>query len=116
MFVAALSDLGVGPNEGPNVGGDYGPYRQSERRPIYNAFAADLVRKGRAYPCFLTEDELTAIRAEQEAQKINPGIRGKWAKSRDLSLDDVQQKVEGRREMGAAPVVNRRAGGAHRLS
>jgi len=94
MFISALSSLGVGPKEGPNVGGDYGPYHQSERRPIYHAFARDLVRRGRAYPCFLTEEELTAIRAEQEAQKINPGIRGKWAKSRTLTLDDVRQKLD----------------------
>ncbi|MEM7675787.1 MAG: glutamate--tRNA ligase family protein [Myxococcota bacterium] len=94
MFISALNALGVGPKEGPRVGGNYGPYYQSERLPIYRAFARDLVRRGRAYPCFLTEDELTAIRAEQEAQKVNPGVRGKWAKSRTLTLEDIRKNLD----------------------
>ena len=93
MIVEALDALEIGPQEAAGVGGDYGPYRQSDRAAIYRAVARDLVRRGRAYPCFLTEEELKAIRAEQEAEKVNPGVRGHWAKSRTLTLAQVRQKI-----------------------
>ena len=66
--------------------GSYGSYTQSKRGPIYRCFAKKLVSEGKAYPCFLTEEEIATIRAEQEAIKANPGIYGKWAKSRNLTI------------------------------
>ncbi len=50
-----------------------------------------LVSEGKAYPCFLTEEEIASIRAEQEQTGQNPGIYGKWAKSRDLSLEEIER-------------------------
>ena len=77
--------------------GDYGPYWQSARGDIYKACIKYLVEKGMAYPCFMTEEEIDAVRKEQEANKINPGIYGKYAKDRDLSLEEIKKRIaEGR--------------------
>lgn len=73
--------------------GDYGPYKQSERAEIYQCFAKELVKKGMAYPCFCTEDELSAIREVQEAEKLLPGYWGQFAKCRDLSFDEIKEKI-----------------------
>ncbi len=73
--------------------GDYGPYRQSERKEIYQTFAKQLVREGKAYPCFCTEEELSAIRTEQEALKVDPGYYGKWAIWRDASYEAIEEKI-----------------------
>jgi glutamyl-tRNA synthetase len=73
--------------------GAYGPYRQSERAEIYHTFAKDLVLQGKAYPCFCTEEEVSAIRAEQEAQKLTPGYYGKWAVWRDASIEQIEAKL-----------------------
>ena len=73
--------------------GSYGSYTQSKRGPIYRCFAKKLVSEGKAYPCFLTEEEIASIRAEQEAIKANPGIYGKWAKSRNLTIEEIEEKL-----------------------
>ncbi len=73
--------------------GDYGPYRQSKRAEIYQTYAKKLVAEGKAYPCFCTEEELTAIREEQEAIKANPGYYGKWAKYRDCDIETIKEKL-----------------------
>jgi glutamyl-tRNA synthetase len=69
MIFEALRWLGLEWDEGPDVGGPYGPYRQSERSEIYRQHAADLVAKGAAYECFCTPERLDALRAEQKAKK-----------------------------------------------
>ncbi len=74
--------------------GDYGPYKQSLRAPIYQAFAKELVQRGMAYPCFCTEDELSKIRETQEKKKLLPGYWGEFAKCRSLTLDDIKKKLE----------------------
>ena len=63
------------------------------RGPIYRCFAKKLISEGKAYPCFLTEEEIASIRAEQEAIKANPGIYGKWAKSRNLTIEEIEEKL-----------------------
>lgn len=73
--------------------GSYGSYTQSKRGPIYRCFAKKLISEGKAYPCFLTEEEIASIRAEQEAIKANPGIYGKWAKSRNLTIEEIEEKL-----------------------
>ena len=73
--------------------GSYGPYWQSERENIYKACVKYLVSKGMAYPCFMTEEEIAQVRKEQEANKINPGIYGKYAKDRDLSLEEIKERI-----------------------
>ncbi len=69
MIFEALRWLGLDWDEGPDVGGPFGPYRQSERSAIYKEHAAQLVSKGAAYPCFCTAERLNALREEQKARK-----------------------------------------------
>ncbi len=96
-IIDGLSHFGLNFDEGALVEGEkgiYGPYRQRQRAKLYQAFAKDLVEKGMAYPCFCSEDELSDLRARQEAEKEdNLGYRGKWAKCRSLSLDEVQERL-----------------------
>lgn len=74
--------------------GDYGDYTQSRRGPIYQCFAKKLVSEGKAYPCFLTEQEIGEIRAQQEEEKVTPGIYGRYARCRDWSLEQVQEALQ----------------------
>ena len=79
---AVLTDLkwlGIDWDEGPDVGGPHGPYRQSERKEIYKAYVDQLVERGLAYPCFCTDEELEAMKKEAEEKKLPPIYRGKWA-------------------------------------
>ena len=81
-------------DEGPTIGGKYGPYIQSERKEIYEAFVYDLILKGYAYPAFESKKELEQLRKLQEKEKKRIGYYGKYAKGRDLSLDDIQKHLE----------------------
>ena len=74
--------------------GDYGPYSQSERKDIYHCFVKGLVKNGMAYPCFMTEDEISKIRSTQESNKETPGIYGKYAKCRHLSYEEIKTKID----------------------
>ena len=74
--------------------GHYGPYKQSERKEIYQAFAKYLIEQGKAYPCFCTPEEGEAIRAKQEAAKIRPGYYGVWAKCRNISVEEAIEKIK----------------------
>ena len=92
-LIESLSHYNIVFDEGATIDGDsgnYGPYRQRQRRDIYHVFAKHLVQNGMAYPCFCTEDELAAIHAEQEAEKANFGYFGKWAKWRDRSIEEIE--------------------------
>ena len=73
--------------------GGYGPYYQSERIKIYRAFVRRLVLEGRAYPCFLTENEIEGIRAVQEATKELPGIYGEYAEWRGADLEVIAEYI-----------------------
>lgn len=96
--INSMSFYGVLFDEGATADGDkgnYGPYRQRRRREIYHVFAKQLVQRGLAYPCFLTEEELSAIRTEQENNKENPGIYGKYAeKSRALTVEQIKKNID----------------------
>ncbi|MDO4376005.1 MAG: glutamate--tRNA ligase [bacterium] len=74
--------------------GNYGPYIQSERKEIYHAFIKELVSQGKAYPCFLTQEEMDEIRATQTAGKKRIGIYGKYAKYRDLSPVEAMERIK----------------------
>ena len=74
--------------------GDYGPYMQSQRAEIYQCYAKELVRQGKAYPCFCSEEDLAATREIQEKEKLLPGYWGKFAKCRDLSYEEIEAKVK----------------------
>lgn len=72
----SLNWLGITWDEGPDVGGSYGPYRQSERREIYQKHADDLLAKGHAFRCFCSTERLQQLREEQMANKQTPGYDG----------------------------------------
>ena len=67
----SLRWLGLRWDEGPDVGGPHGPYRQSERAEIYRKYAAQLIENGAAYPCFCTTERLEALREEQKRKKLS---------------------------------------------
>lgn len=95
--INAMSYFGVNFDEGAVIDGDngvYGPYRQRQRKEIYHVFAKLLVEQGKAYPCFMTAEEIDEIREQQTANKENPGVYGKYAKCRDLSLDEIKKNIE----------------------
>jgi glutamyl-tRNA synthetase len=77
MIFEALRWLGLSWDEGPDVGGPRGPYRQSERTALYREHADELVRRGAAYLCFCTPERLEALRQEQRAIKATPGYDGR---------------------------------------
>ena len=68
-------------------------YVQSERVDQYKAFAFEMVKLGHAYPCFITKEELDGLREIQNANKIRPGIYGKYATNRNLSFEEIQNKL-----------------------
>lgn len=72
----------------------YGPYFQRQRVEIYHAYAKDLVKRGLAYPCFCTEEELEEVRKEQEEDKEMTGYYGKYAVCRNLTLEDIEAKLK----------------------
>lgn len=98
QIVSSLNDFGIIPDEGMTGEnteiGNYGPYKQSERKEIYEAYAKDLIEKGLAYPCFCTPEELDEIRAKQEAAKIRTGYYGVWAKYRNLPVGEAIEKIK----------------------
>ncbi len=73
--------------------GNYGPYYQRQRADVYHAFAKKLVSEGKAYPCFCSEDDLANLREQQTAQGEGTGYYGKWAKCRNLSLEEIKQHI-----------------------
>ena len=99
-IVECLLAFGLEPDEGYcsleplEERGEFGPYLQSERHQLYQAFVKQLVAKGAAYPSFQTAEELEAIREEQKRTKAQLGYYGHWAKDRDLSLEDVKAKLD----------------------
>ena len=93
-----LDAFSITPNESSKVGGAYGPYIQSERTEIYQTYVKDLIKQGLAYPCFMTEEEIASIREEQEINKTKIGIYGMYAVDRDLSLEEVKEKLANNEE------------------
>ena len=91
-MIADLKWLGLDWDEGPDVGGSCGPYRQSERGDIYKALAEKLVASGHVYPCFCTDEELEAMKAEQEAKKLPPKYAGKWATASEEEVKEMMDK------------------------
>jgi glutamyl-tRNA synthetase len=96
LTIETMKHFGIEFTEGATEHGEkgvYGPYHQSQRKNIYQSFAKDLVKKGFAYPCFCTENELEEIRARQTNEKLDYGYYGKWAKHRDMSIEDIEKNI-----------------------
>ena len=97
-IVSSLQDFDMGPDEGQiseiDEIGNYGPYKQSNRKEIYEAYAKYMISIGKAYPCFASQEELDEMRAKQEAAKVRPGYYGVWAKYRNLSIEEAAEKIK----------------------
>ena len=101
VLLDTLSYFGISFDEGANKDGEsgaYGPYTQSKRAEIYQAMVKHLIRQGKAYPCFMTEEELDEIREEQKAAKLDPGIYGSYARHRDLTYEEVEARIKAEEE------------------
>ena len=97
ILIDTLKHYGINFDEGATHDGDsglYGPYRQRQRADIYHVYAKKLVSEGKAYPCFCTEEELSAVREQQEANKETTGYYGKYATWRDRSMEDIQSQLD----------------------
>ena len=92
-IINGLKAFDIDYDEGYGKDGQYGPYLQSERVEIYQAYAKKLVSEGKAYPCFMSEEEIADIRSGQELRKEKIGIYGSYAVDRDLSLDEVKEHL-----------------------
>ena len=95
-IISSLAFFGINFDEGVTENGDignYGDYTQSHRGEIYRFYAKKLLAEGKAYPCFLTEDEISAIREKQEQEKLAPGIYAGWSKYRDWDKDPKVEKL-----------------------
>ena len=93
VVLNALAHYGINPDEGAQLSGDemgnYGPYTQSQRKEIYQAFAKEWVKKGLAYPCFCEASDIEMMRKIQEKQGLRPGYYGRYAKCRDLTDEEI---------------------------
>jgi glutamyl-tRNA synthetase len=105
-FDRALAWFGLNSDE-PEEVGRYGPYVQSQRSTIYMTYARELLRAGKAYPCFCTREELAALADEQRAAKVTTGYYGRWAPWRDAADDLVRERLAA----GAPYVVRFRSPG-----
>ena len=97
VLIDTLKHYGIQFDEGATHDGDngnYGPYRQRQRASIYHVYAKKLVSEGQAYPCFCTEEELSAMREKQEAAKETTGYYGQYAMWRDRSMEDIQAQLD----------------------
>ena len=90
----SLKYFGVKFDEGADLCGEYGPYYQRQRAEIYHAYAKDLIKKGLAYPCFCTEEEIQSVRDAQTQQKLLPGYYGEYAKCRNLTEEEIIANVK----------------------
>ena len=96
VLIETLRHYGIHFDEGATFDGDnglYGPYRQRQRAAIYHVYAKKLVSEGKAYPCFCTEEELSAMREQQETNKETTGYYGKYAMWRDRPMEDIQAQL-----------------------
>ncbi|CAM8941879.1 unnamed protein product [Rhodiola kirilowii] len=85
-----LTWLGLNWDEGPDIGGDYGPYRQSERNSLYKEYAKKLLQTGQVYRCFCSSEELEKMKEIAKEKSLPPVYSGKWASA---SEEEVQEEL-----------------------
>jgi len=96
--ISSLDYFGIKFDEGAEVQTQasdisYGPFYQRQRAEVYQTFIKDLVKQGLAYPCFCSEEEIDAMRKVQTDQKLDIGYYGEWAKCRNLTFEEIEQKI-----------------------
>ena len=98
QIIDALYDFDLAPNEYVDENdvdhGEFGPYKQSLRKEIYQSYAKKLLEEGNAYPCFCSPEDLEKIRADQEAAKERTGYYGKWTKCRNMPVDMAIERIK----------------------
>lgn len=97
LIEEAMYYYGLEPDEyelNGEVKGNYGPYVQSERKEIYHAFIKHLITIGRAYPCFCKREDLEELRTMQEHKKLRTGYYGKYAKCRNISVEEAIERIK----------------------
>lgn len=109
QIIQAFKDFELTYDEGPDINAAYGPYFQSQRGQTYLGYAIDLLKRGRAYPCFATPEELQASIKDQQSKKVRPGYYGAWALWRDKSEDDINAALD----TGKPFVLRFRSEGSH---
>lgn len=87
-----LSWLGLNWDEGPGVGGDYGPYRQSERNALYKQYAEKLLKSGHVYRCFCSNEELEKMKEIAKLKQLPPVYNGKWASATGKEVEEELTK------------------------
>ena len=111
LMVNSLKEFGINIDEGevtPNhEQGAYGPYKQSERKEIYQCFVKKLIEDGQAYPAFETPEELENMNKLQTESKLAPGYYGEWAAWRDKSPDEALELLH----KGSKPVIRLKSNG-----
>lgn len=97
-IIESLKYFELMPNEGMKTEtewyGEYGPYRQSMRKEIYQAYAKYMIEMGKAYPCFCTQKDGEEMREKQEAAGVRPGYYGVWAKCRNITVEEAVEKIK----------------------
>lgn len=97
-IVDSLKDFDMSPDEGminqETEIGNYGPYKQSLRREIYQSYAKYLLEQGKAYPCFCKAEDLNVMREKQETAKVRTGYYGVWAACKKLSVEEMIEKIK----------------------
>lgn len=115
-IISSLDFFGIHFDEGVTAygeNGEYGPYIQSERGEIYRSFAKKLIADGNAYPCFLSENEISDIRTLQEEKKISPGIYSGYSKYRDWDKSpEIEEEIISRIKKGDSFVIRLKSTGA----
>lgn len=114
-IISSLDFFGIHFDEGVTAygeNGEYGPYIQSERGEIYRSFAKKLIADGNAYPCFLSENEISDIRTSQEEKKISPGIYSGYSKYRDWDKSpEIEEEIISRIKKGDSFVIRLKSTG-----
>lgn len=90
-LLSDLSWLGLNWDEGPGIGGNYGPYRQSERNALYKEYAEKLLQSGHVYRCFCSNEELEKMKEIAKMKQLPPVYTGKWARATE---EEVQEELE----------------------
>nr|GMC65136.1 glutamate--tRNA ligase, chloroplastic/mitochondrial [Ipomoea batatas] len=90
-MLSDLSWLGLNWDEGPGIGGNYGPYRQSERNSLYKEYAEKLLQSGHVYHCFCSNEELEKMKEIAKLKQLPPVYTGKWASATE---EEVQEELE----------------------
>jgi glutamyl-tRNA synthetase len=113
VVLRAMGHYGVIPDEGAQMDGsergDYAPYTQSKRKEIYQAFAKEWVKKGLAYPCFCSAEDIDLMRKVQEKQGLRPGYYGRYARCRDLTDEQIMENLKAKKPF----IIRMRSNGSY---